>query len=672
VRLLAPFIFGSLFLVGAAVVLSRDGRAAAVAPPALIERPVASVPPPATPARHVVVKFRAGTPLARMASLHSAQRATIENVHPRSGLQRLRLAAGADISAVVAAYGRSPLVESATVGHIAVATDAPDDTNYAHQWTMHNTTGGVHAEDAWPLSTAGEGVVVAVIDTGAPYEDFTGPGGLFGQAFRRAPDLMETTFVSPWDFHNNDSHANDDNGHGSHVTGTIAQDTGNAYGVAGVAHNATIMPLKVLAYDGTGFDDNLAEAIRYAVDHGANVINMSLGFSGTGAPDAAGNYCTEVAGLAAALDYAQAAGVVVVAASGNEDGIVTCPAAHPSVIAVGATRFDGTRAYYSNGGAALDVTAPGGDDTVDQNGDGFHDGALQETYCYDWLTLIFLGTYDQFCDVFYVGTSMASPHVAGIAALLLGADPTLTSAEVRAHIQGTARDRGPAGWDATYGWGVVDAAAALIAVTGDSATSTPTHTATAPAPTDTSVPTATHTPAAPTATDTPIATATDTPPPPTATHTPVPPTPTDTPIPTATDTPVPATPTATRTPVPPTATATSTPVPASVHVGDIDATVSTKAGSWSARVTVYVHNASHGAVRGATVTGAWSAGASGVAGCVTDRRGRCTVTSPKMSLGTAGVSFTVTAVSRAGYAYTASSNHDPDGSSNGTTITIVR
>src|SRR4029077_14247160 len=114
--------------------------------------------------------------------------------------------------------------------------------------------------------------------------------------------------------------------------------------------------------------------------HGARVINMSLGFTGTGTPDVNGNYCTEVVGLKAALDYAQSNGVVVVAAAGNDGSpdTVNCPAAYPSVIAVGATRFDGNSPSYSNHGAPLDVSAPGGDPNVDQNGDGFSDGVLQE------------------------------------------------------------------------------------------------------------------------------------------------------------------------------------------------------------------------------------------------------------------------------------------------------
>jgi hypothetical protein len=269
----------------------------------------------------------------------------------------------------------------------------------------------------------------------------------------------------------------------------------------------------------------------------------------------------------AALQYAYDHGVVVVAAAGNEGATtVSCPAAYPTVISVGATRFDGQVVSYSNRGSALDVVAPGGDQSVDQNGDGFSDGVLQESYCSpSWAIIINAALtgqpaqFNEFCDVFNWGTSMATPHVSGIAALLLGEQPSLTPAQLREKIETTARDGGAAGWDVAYGWGLVDAAAAVAALSGGTPTPTPTPAATSTAtftPTATATPTATSTPA-PTFTPTPIPTAI----PPTET-----PLPTSTPVPTATQTPLPtstATSTATQTPLPTsTAIATSTPTPA--------------------------------------------------------------------------------------------------------------
>src|SRR3990170_7310159 len=194
---------------------------------------------------------------------------------------------------------------------------------------------------------------------------------------------------------------------------------------------------------------------------------MSLGFPSTGAPDANGDVCTEIVGLNAALDYAYNNGVVVVAASGNDGGsTVLCPAAYPTVISVGATRFDGQVVFYSNHGTGLDIAAPGGDPTVDQSGDGYVDGVVQETFCYDASILLLLNLYGSFCNVFNAGTSMASPHVAGTAALLLGEDPSLTPDHVRSYMESTARDGGPAGWDDGFGWGLLDAAGAVAALLG--------------------------------------------------------------------------------------------------------------------------------------------------------------------------------------------------------------
>jgi serine protease len=456
----------------------------------------------------LVVRFRAGVSAAQAQALHASLGGRLTRLQPRSRLHVLAYPPGVDLDRVIDAYERSPLVLEAGRSRVTRLLEGPNDTNYAYQWSMHDTAGGVRVEPAWAAApNAGAGVVVAVIDSGVAYETYTRPaaGGLPEMSFRPAPDLAGVTIVSPWNFVHDDEHANDDHSHGSHVAGTITQATNNAYGVVGIAHESSLMPVKSIDYTGNGHDNDTVEAIYYAVDHGADVISMSLGYPGTGTPNSEGVVCSEVVGLNAALDYAQAHGVVVVAAAGNDSSTtVLCPAAYPTVIAVGATRYDGQVAFYSNHGSALDVTAPGGDPNVDQNGDGFSDGVLQETYCnpgsYIILIGLFTGTanFNSFCDVFMSGTSMATPHVSGIAALLLGEDPNLTPAQVRQIIETTARDRGAAGWDDAYGWGLVDAAAAAAAV--DPATPTPMPTATSTntptaTPTNTATPTPTSTPA---------------------------------------------------------------------------------------------------------------------------------------------------------------------------------
>jgi len=414
----------------------------------------------------LIVKFRRGTPASPIDGLNAVLGARILKFHPLSGLHRLGFPSTANLAQILAAFRNSAIVEEAGYNYILRAFSIPNDTYYQpYQWNFYNTAGGIWAEQAWDATAKkGQDVSVAIIDTGVAFENY-GP-------FIQAPDLNKT-FVFSRNFLTDDEHANDDNGHGTHVAGTIAQDTNNNLATAGIAYQAKIMPLKILGYDGSGSSDDLNEALFYAVTNGAKVINMSLGFPGTGSPDGSGQVCTEITGLNAALQYAYDHNVVVVAAAGNDSGnVVNCPAAYPTVIAVGATRYDGQRASYSTGGAALDIAAPGGDPNVDQNGDGYGDGILQVTYCYDaetmalYYEILGINLYTEFCSAFYAGTSMATPHVTGTVALILSEKPDATPDQVRTYLQSTARDYGFAGWDASYGWGLLNAGAAVMMAQG--------------------------------------------------------------------------------------------------------------------------------------------------------------------------------------------------------------
>lgn len=320
-------------------------------------------------------------------------------------------------------------VAYAEPNYIAQAFMTPNDAHFPLQWNFTK----IGTPTAWD-TTKGTGVIVAVIDTGVAYENYS--------SFVRAPDLAQTAFVPGYDFVNNDTHPNDDEGHGTHVTGTVAESTNNAEGAAGIAYGASIMPVKVLNSSGSGSYAAIASGIRFAADNGAKVINLSLGGSAGSAT------------LENALKYAFDKGVTIVAASGNNgSGTVSYPAAYNAyVIAVGATRFDNTRSSYSNYGTALDLVAPGGDTKVDQNGDGYGDGILQQT---------FSGGYGNFGYFFLQGTSMASPHVAGVAALVIAHGKATTPADVRTALESTADDLGTNGRDNTYGYGLVDPVGAL-------------------------------------------------------------------------------------------------------------------------------------------------------------------------------------------------------------------
>jgi len=414
----------------------------------------------------VIVRLKPGAAFGELNSLLARNGARFDKEVGRAGLARLKVPAGSDPAVFLAGLRANPAIAEAGLDLRVTAFDIPNDPTYARQWHLQPGTGGIDATGAWDLSPArGAGVTVAVIDTGVAYESYSGGQALFGpKTFAAAPDLAGVPIVAPWDWIDGDSHAGDEHGHGTHVSGTILQATNNGLSGAGVSA-ANLMPLRILDFAGNGSGSDLIDALYYAADHGADVINLSLGFSGTGSPNAQGAVCSEIIGLGEALEYAYAMGVTVVAASGNDGAsTVACPAAYPTVIAVGATRYDGAVTFYSNRGSALSVTAPGGDPNVDQDANGEADAVIQQTYCLDPFYLYVTGAYNQFCDMPNVGTSMASPHVAGTAALLVAQHPTLSPAQVRQVLETTARDRGAPGRDDEYGFGIIDARAALAEV----------------------------------------------------------------------------------------------------------------------------------------------------------------------------------------------------------------
>lgn len=327
-------------------------------------------------------------------------------------------------------------VEYAEPNYIAHAFMVPNDPYYSYQWHFMQ----INTETAWDVSQ-GDGATVAVIDTGVAYENYRKG---WWTRYYQAPDLAETCFVPGYDFVENDTHPNDDNSHGTHVAGTVSQSTNNGAGVAGIAFKSCLMPVKVLDKNGSGSYANVANGIRWAADHGAKIINLSLGGSANSQT------------LKDAVAYAYGKGVTVVAATGNDgSSTISYPAAYDDyVIAVGATRFDETRSYYSNYGSSLDLVAPGGDLNVDQSGDGYADGVLQNTFDPNSKNTNDFGYW------FFEGTSMATPHVSGVAAMVISHGVSGPDS-VRQVLQSSAKDLGDAGRDDTFGHGLLDAAAAL-------------------------------------------------------------------------------------------------------------------------------------------------------------------------------------------------------------------
>ena len=378
----------------------------------------------------VLVKFKAGASAGGLGALRRAVKADVSEKLAFSNVERLELK-GVSIDEALKRLRSSPLVECAEPNYIRSIGYVPNDPKFGDQWNFEDPSqgGDINMVQAWDIEKGGsQSIVVAVIDSGIAYR--TGGG------FTQCPDLAGTNFVQGYDFVDNDVYADDDNGHGTHVCGTIAQSTNNSLAVAGIAFNCTIMPVKVMDRFGKGTDDDIIDGIKYAADNGAHVINMSFG-----GPDA--NPFLEEA-----VNYAVGKGVVICASTGNDnDNSVAYPAAYPGCIAVGATNRSRQRASYSNYGSAIDVVAPGGEAPSDW--------IWQETYKVE------RAPGSGFDLVGMVGTSMACPHVAGLAALLRSHNPSWTATQARAAIENTCNDLGAAGWDEQTGYGLIDAAAAL-------------------------------------------------------------------------------------------------------------------------------------------------------------------------------------------------------------------
>ena len=331
------------------------------------------------------------------------------------------------------------------VGTLAPAQAATNDPLRPQQWGLDQ----VHAEAAWPTST-GSGVVVAVVDTGVDlsHPDLQGnlvQGATFTGCGSTPPPCGNGDFRGPDGVNNGDEH-------GTHVSGIIAAVANNGIGVAGVAPNAKIMPVKVLE-GGSGTTTDIAAGIRWAVDHGANVINMSLG----GMP---GTQALSITGLDSnttkAVAYANAHGVAVIAAAGNTStALCNTPAWENGAICVASTDRNELHSYFSelpNKPDLKAVSAPGGAGLV----------SCQD----DIVSTVPVGTGSATCGQkdydYYAGTSMATPHVAGVAALLFAQGRSL--ANVEDAILNTARQPlvGLTGvYNPAYGWGIVDAAAAV-------------------------------------------------------------------------------------------------------------------------------------------------------------------------------------------------------------------
>jgi serine protease len=415
--------------------------------PALLATALAAILPAG--ARAASAPYRPGVVVVRYAGEHAGS-------VPRT--RAVELPAGESVAEGVRRLRARPGVLSATPSYMAhVSGYVPSDPGNgapggweALQWNFLPTT-GVDAPDAWQHlidagRPGGKGVVVAVVDTGIAYSSHAG--------YARSPDFSSIRFVHGYDFVDHDAFPNDENGHGTHVAGTIAEGTNNGVGLTGLAYGVKLMPIRVLDRHGWGDTVPIAKGIRWAVDHGAQVINMSFEFP-------TGIKRVQIPDIMDALAYARSHDVLVVGAAGNaEQPAVAYPARADDVLSVGATTERGCEAKYSNEGRDLDIVAPGGGRDAPLHHDPNCHPKAPGRGIYQMTFLKTASPLRFGLPSGYVGTSMAAPHVTAAAALviasgLLGPAPTPDAIERRLEL--TARDLGAPGWDKHYGWGLLDA-----------------------------------------------------------------------------------------------------------------------------------------------------------------------------------------------------------------------
>src|SRR5688572_29821868 len=383
----------------------------------------------------LIVKFRPGTsPDAQRAMLAQVDGSTTAPL-PYANFDIVSIASSADPEETARRLDAQPDVEYAQARYRVYPAFTPNDPLYARQWNYST----LDMERAWDINPgATPSVTVAVLDSGvafrsalirynarsfraSPFGPLLPALGVIDVPFAAAPDLGGVDrFVAPRDFIWETTTPVDLDGHGTHVSGTIGQLTNNGVGVAGMAFNVRIMPVKVIATDWDiifgsrflGTDDVVARGVRYAADNGAQVLNMSIGRTGAAAPVVQG-----------AINYAVSRGAFVVVAAGNEfevgnpvERLAEFAPQINGMVAVGAVGRNRLRAFYSSTGGYVELAAPGGNSRAG----GSEGGILQQTFDFD-LTETYLGSvaqyraprFDAFTYQFFQGTSMAAPHVSG-------------------------------------------------------------------------------------------------------------------------------------------------------------------------------------------------------------------------------------------------------------------
>lgn len=423
--------------------------------------------------------FSKGSKSERVSALHEFLKKTKEHYKVRASrapakaktpkltnIYIVELPRDTDILDAVRAYASNSLVEAASPDYVANAQMVPNDPYFSSSGSwgqLYDDLWGlkkINSARAWDFSR-GEGTTVAVVDTGLDYNhpDITANLWLNQAEISGLPgvDDDQNGFIDDirgWDFANNDADPMDDNGHGTHVAGTIAATGNNGIGIAGVAFNAKIMPMKAIMASGTGYMSALADGIFYAAQNGADVINNSWGCEN----------CSSIM-MDDIIETATSLGTMLVFSAGNDDRNVLrfYPANHRHAITVAASGSDDSRSFFSNHGPKITVAAPGGGPSSSSPATG------------PLLNILSLKAASVYNPTYYVGndyirnagTSMAAPHVAGTLALLLSVNPNLSKDEALSVIARTADDQvgGPVydtpGYDENFGWGRINTGRAV-------------------------------------------------------------------------------------------------------------------------------------------------------------------------------------------------------------------
>lgn len=427
------------FVVAAAAVLlslAAHHPAGQIGRLSFVPAPFAEPASPGWAPDQVLVKFKPITSsLMKAAALVALETQAIARL-PHLDVYVVRIGDGTTVQETVEAFRRNPDVEYAEPNFFCRIAVTPNDTLFKYQYALSNTgqvigqvpgspqgkpSADIKAPQAWEETTGQTTVIIAIVDTGVDLNHF---------------DLKNKVVSNGRDFVNGDLVAADDHGHGTMVAGIAAAETNNDEGVAGVAWNAMILPVKVLDASGNGPTDTVAQGIVWAADNGATVINLSLGAD---APSQT---------LRDAVKYAYEKGVFIAAAAGNTNTAVSYPAAyHPYCFAVAATDYNDQRAAWSNFGSDVDVAAPG------------------ERILAPYPLAL---TPPGFIPYAYgSGTSMAAPHVAGLAALLKGLKPLLKVADIQAIIRYSSDDVNASvypGKDEFVGYGRINMEKALVPI----------------------------------------------------------------------------------------------------------------------------------------------------------------------------------------------------------------